>query len=88
MPDALIVSICLFVAGASFAFSPMPVMVRILLGLSFVFLGITYAVTTADILTMAERAFLLRYGMIVLSSVVTICIAAWRIAGGKIWRRQ
>ena len=88
IPDALIVSLFLFGAGIALTRSPMPVWVKYLLGASFAFVGCVYMIDAFGMFNMSEKAFYLRYALIILSSVTIICVAAWVIAGGRVWRKR
>jgi len=87
MPNAWIVCAFLFGAGVALFFSPMPVVMRTIQALAFIYLSAIFGVTNADVLTMVQRVTLLRFGLITLSVIVIVSIAAWQLAGFKVWRK-
>lgn len=87
MPPALIVALFLFAAAAALLLSPMPPWVRRLNGAAFALVGVVYLADALNALSMADKAFSLRYSLIGLSIVIVLSIAAWRFGGVKAWRR-
>lgn len=86
MPDAWIVCAFLFGAGVALFFSPMPVVMRTIQALAFIYLGAIFFATSFGLTTSDSRSMLIRVGLIVLSAITIISIAAWRLAGNKVWR--
>jgi hypothetical protein len=87
MPSEYVVAAFLMVAGLAVTRSPMPLWIRLTTAGAYAYLGIVYIIASADVLTMATRATLLRWGLIVLSSVVILSGLSWIIGGMKTWRR-
>lgn len=87
MLPGYLVSVFLITAGLSIILSPMPTWMRSLQAASFIYLGVIYAAVDRMMLSEERHSFLLRYGMVVLASVVLISISSWRFAGCKIWRK-
>jgi hypothetical protein len=87
MPAALVVCAFLFAAGVALFYSPMPVLVRSLLSITYIYLGLVYFTTVFGEMTSDQRSVLIRVGLIVLSSVTIIAVLTWRLSGSKIWRK-
>lgn len=87
VPDAVIVAIFLGVAGVSIFFTPMVFWMRAIQGIALIYLASLYAVTNADVLTMAQRASMLRFGLIVFSSIIIITSLTWVVAKKKAGRK-
>ena len=88
MPASFLVALFLSSAAIALFVSPMPAWVRRLNGLAFAFVAIVYLLEAMDALSMADKAFSLRYSLIIMSVVVTGSIIAWRASGERRrWKR-
>jgi hypothetical protein len=87
MPPAFLVALFLFLAAVSLLVSPMPPWVRRLNGTAFMLVGLVYVSDALSLLSMSEKAISLRYSIIVLSTVIVLTVAGWRIGGQRAWRR-
>lgn len=86
LPAAFLVSVFLIAAAILLLLSPMPSWVRRLVGMSLALVGIVYLCDALGLLSMADKAFSLRYSLMGLSSVIIVCIVAWRLGGPKKWK--
>jgi len=87
MPPALLVAVFLLMAAIALIFSPMPPRVRWLNGIAFLFLSTIYFVETTGLMTLEQKQAIIRWGLIVLSFVITASIAGWKWGGMKAWRK-
>lgn len=86
MPPNLLVSVFLFATAIALMFSPMPFWIKLLIAASFGLAGFIYLADELGwISSIADKQFLVRYAWLVLSSVIMICVAAWRIGVYK-WK--
>lgn len=86
MPNPLIVAPFLMITGIALVWSPLPKWMIWLQSSAFIYLGTVHALLGIFELPEDEHSRLLRFGLIVLSSVNILCLASFKYAGCKVWR--
>jgi hypothetical protein len=85
MPSNLLTACFLLAASFALLYSQMPAWVRRLIAGSFALISFIYFSDALGWITSIEsKQFLVRYSLVVLSSVIIICITAWKV-GVKKW---
>jgi uncharacterized membrane protein len=84
---ALLVSVFMLAAAISLLMSPMPKVIARSLAVGFGYFGVAYAVIYVTDMDTDSRMFVVRLGLLLLSTIIIACVVAWRKGASK-WKLQ